>query len=279
VRLSIRSLEFLVGVITGDSGKSSYRSGPNLVEFFNSHGEIDLYGKGFPSRHVYVREKLIAINGEDRLKDIVTSAFDFGAENEDQAEDAALQFTKLLVRDGFKLVKKSHGSFEFDGKYHDGSPYFQVQSTVSKAPPAPPFLLNQDTLSEYTVKAKDRIENSDFSGAITVCYTLIEGFLKLSLEGLDSSFNKDEGDIKKLYKTFSKAAGLNASADTPDSLKPLLNGLTTLVSGFYEISNKSGDRHAPKYKASQHHAKLVVSVTYAFCEFLVESQAYRLKEN
>jgi hypothetical protein len=57
MKLSSKSLKLLEGVITGNTDKSPYRSGPALVSFFNSFGFDDSYGKEFSSRWMYVSNK------------------------------------------------------------------------------------------------------------------------------------------------------------------------------------------------------------------------------
>ena len=42
--------------------ESEYRSGPQLVSFFNNFGFNDEYRQGFPSRWAYTQEKLEKIN-------------------------------------------------------------------------------------------------------------------------------------------------------------------------------------------------------------------------
>ncbi len=47
--------------------ETEYRSGPQLVSFFNDLGSKDIYGQGFPSRWVYTDNKLNQINGTPEL--------------------------------------------------------------------------------------------------------------------------------------------------------------------------------------------------------------------
>ena len=71
MNLSARTIEGLVDVITGNSEKSPYRSGPQLIEFFYDFGERDLYGQGFPSRHIYAQDKLKIFNGTETMRRIL----------------------------------------------------------------------------------------------------------------------------------------------------------------------------------------------------------------
>ena len=100
--------------------------------------------------------------------------------------------------------------------------------------------------------------------------------LKLILREAGVAFNKNEGDIRALYKLVREPLNLNPAGEgiaTP--LKPILDGFQKLLSGLYEISNKASDRHARRYNPAAHHAKLAVNAAFALCEFLVESRDYQ----
>lgn len=53
-----------------------YRSGPQLVQFFNQLGSRDQYGQGFPSRWMYTDEKLKKLNGTPELDKCIRMVFD-----------------------------------------------------------------------------------------------------------------------------------------------------------------------------------------------------------
>lgn len=55
--------------------ETEYRSGPNLVKFFNDLGFEDSYGQGFPSRWFYTDEKLKKINGTPELDTCIKNLF------------------------------------------------------------------------------------------------------------------------------------------------------------------------------------------------------------
>ena len=77
MRISAKTIERLTDIITGNTKKSPYRSGPQLIEFFRDFGERDLYGRGFPARAHYVQEKLRKFNGTETMERIVSATFDF----------------------------------------------------------------------------------------------------------------------------------------------------------------------------------------------------------
>lgn len=55
--------------------ETEYRSGPKLIEFFNEFGFNDVYRQGFPSRWVFVDEKLSKINGTPELDKCIKKLF------------------------------------------------------------------------------------------------------------------------------------------------------------------------------------------------------------
>lgn len=55
--------------------ETEYRSGPELVNFFNDLGFNDKYGQGFPSRWYYTDQKLEKINGTPELDKCIKMTF------------------------------------------------------------------------------------------------------------------------------------------------------------------------------------------------------------
>lgn len=52
-----------------------YKSGPDLVNFFNQFGFNDSYGQGFPSRWYYAQEKLKEINKSGNIEQVIKTIF------------------------------------------------------------------------------------------------------------------------------------------------------------------------------------------------------------
>ena len=70
--LQNKSLEKLRLLINEET---QYRSGPQLVQFFNELGFIDVYGQGFPSRASYTDDRLSIINGKPELDKCIKKLF------------------------------------------------------------------------------------------------------------------------------------------------------------------------------------------------------------
>jgi hypothetical protein len=77
MRISKKTIEILAKIITGDSKISPYKTGSELVKFFNEIGSNDLYGEGFPSRWFYAEEKIREFNETPKLDKVFTCLINF----------------------------------------------------------------------------------------------------------------------------------------------------------------------------------------------------------
>ena len=108
MQLKERTLQKLREIINGDN-TPYYKTGPKLVEFFNSLGSNDRYGQGFPSRWFYTDEKLKRINGTPELDKCIKKIFSV----EDHIEDIAgldqmiADFNKYLAFDKWQVVREN----------------------------------------------------------------------------------------------------------------------------------------------------------------------------
>ena len=277
MNISLRAIEQLTDIITGNSKVSPYRTEAKLIEFFRHYGDIGDDEPEYWNRAQYAQQKLTKYNGTAILRKIITDAFGFFDDDDYDPREPAESFNRILARDGYQLELKHPSRFTKSGQFWQGSPYYEIESIASSViNPESLIALNHARLTEHIQKADAKIESGDYAGAITSCYTLTEQLLKIILREADVDPKEAEGDIRKLYTAARNSLNLNPADDGIDRpLKPILEGLQKLVSGLYEISNKAGDRHARRYDPAAHHAKLVVNAAFAFCEFLMESREYQ----
>lgn len=94
--------------------ETEYRSGPQLVSFFNHLGFHDTYGPGFPSRKAYTDEKLNRINGTPELDKCINAVFDpanfIGRINE--LDSHIKEFNQYLAFDKWRVIR-SGAEIEF----------------------------------------------------------------------------------------------------------------------------------------------------------------------
>lgn len=104
MKLNSKSLEKLRNLINEDT---EYRTGPQLVNFFNEYGFNDKYGQGFPSRWFFTDEKLKQLNGTLKLDDCVLKIFNpinfIG--NSEKLDGLINSFNEYLVFDDLMLEK------------------------------------------------------------------------------------------------------------------------------------------------------------------------------
>lgn len=87
--------------------ETEYRSGPQLVSFFNDLGSKDIYGQGFPSRWAYTDNKLSQINGTPELDKCIKAVFapvNFIG-NYDALDRHISSFNEFLAFDDWKVVR------------------------------------------------------------------------------------------------------------------------------------------------------------------------------
>jgi len=110
MKSSEKTIEILAKIITGDSKISPYKTGSELVEFFNEIGSNDLYGQGFPSRWFYAEEKIREFNDTPKLDKVFTCLLD--PRNflltEYQIEAVIKTLNECLKYDGYQIIKSGN---------------------------------------------------------------------------------------------------------------------------------------------------------------------------
>jgi hypothetical protein len=232
VKVSQKTLEFLRDIITGDKKLSPYKSGPELVNFFNSLEFNDVYHPDFPSRWYYTETKLQELNKRGRISDVINAYFNpinfIGKEN--------------LLNDLIDLTNKY---LEFDGyKIEIHNKKVRIVTIVGEILETKEiYKLNNEIIRENIEKCDKRIEESDFSGGITSARSFLESLLLFIYKEFAKKDYEFKGDLPRLYKDVIKLIGLNLEKGIDEDIKKLLGGLISIVSGISGISNRVADRH------------------------------------
>jgi len=232
VKVSQKTLEFLRDIITGDKKLSPYKSGPELVKFFNSLGFNDVYGQGFPSRWYYTETKLQELNEHGRISDVINAYFNpiNFIEKENLLNDLVDLINKYLEFDGYKIEIRNR-------KVRIIAIVDEILETNEV------YKLDNEIVRENIEKCDKRIEEGDFSGAITSARTFLESLLLFIYKEIAEKDYKFNGDLPRLYKDVTKLVGLNLEKSTEEDIKKVLGGLISIVSGISGISNRVADRH------------------------------------
>lgn len=116
MKLSEHSINALRTIISGDDPLTQYKTGPNLVDFFNSFGARDVYkwkDGGLPnntSRNQYVIDKLTEFNDTKALSNLILTFADERFYSEVKNPDIELAIAKIngiIKYDNYKLDNSS----------------------------------------------------------------------------------------------------------------------------------------------------------------------------
>jgi hypothetical protein len=271
MKISPQAIKALGRIITGDGNISPYRSGPDLVPFFNSHGANNIYGPGFPSRWQFAEEELQKFNATETMKSIIEDSVDprHYLNTIFDVATVADHLNQYLVYDGYHVVKDGL-YYRVKIKHVAGVPTPAFVNSLSSQKRSHAFILEQSD------KCREKLESGDYDGAITNTRSMVEAVFEEILLQAGHDVPNHDGDLNKLYKEVKKVLNLEpGQQDLADTLKQILSGLNSIVTGIAGISNKMGDRHARKYKPAKHHALLAINTAYSLCEFLIASMEHQ----
>ncbi|MCC6193727.1 MAG: abortive infection family protein [Burkholderiales bacterium] len=271
MKLSEYAVNFLGNFVAGDLPGLPYRSGPQLVKFFNQFGSRDVYptNGGFPTRRIYAQDKIRELNGAAVLRTLVAKVVDPREfiNTEKTVEDAVTLLNENLKYEGYELAREGH----FFTVRDLGVARVKLDDSARV-----PDALAQLTIDENIRKCETKLSEGDFSGAITNARSLIEAVLSGIEKDLDATAPAYDGDLVKLFKRVQKL--LNLEPDRKDIAEPLrqvLSGLTSIVNGLAALRNKMSDAHAASYRPGRHHAKLAVHAATTLADFLFETTSYQ----
>ncbi len=272
MKLTPFTVKHLAKIIAGDTAGWPYRSGPDLVRFFNQYGFRDVYEQGFPTRYIFAEEKLNALNNKDILKEVFKDLLDsrnwMDSVRDLKTVDAcAMQVNEIIKHDNLEVIR--------DGLYYklrslSGS-LINIEVPFKKASD-----ITEIAIEEQIHKCRDKILSGDYDGAITNARSLVETLLISIEKELDPKAPEPDGDLVRSYNRVRNLLNLDPGRkDISDALKQVLTGLSSIVHGLATMRNKMSDAHGTTYKPARHHAKLAVNSAKTLADFLFETMAYQ----
>ncbi|MGG5792467.1 abortive infection family protein [Bacillus nitratireducens] len=138
-----------------------------------------------------------------------------------------------------------------------------------------PNELTYEHIVEDLKQCDKRIDDGDYSGAITRARRLIEGVFKEIIFNTGEEVVGNE-KLPALFKKVQKCLNLESGDEnlaTP--LKQVISGLVNVVNGLTEIRNKVGDAHSSNSNLRLHHALLVVNSAKTLVTFLFDTYDYQ----
>jgi hypothetical protein len=272
VKISEQTISALGSIITGEAGLSPYRSGQQLISFFNEFGSKDTYGTGFPSRWYYAEEKLRKFNDTLTMQDIVIAALDprHFLFKEHDINAAVKHLNPFLEFDNYEL--------RLMGKKWRVEQLGGVQIDLSH-PYKNSIELTHIFIDEQIKKCDKKLSEDDFDGAITNARSLVEAVLSAIEKEFEPNPQEYDGNLPKLYKRVQKHLNLSPGQENlAECLKQILSGLINIVSGLATLRNTMSDAHVISYRPLEHHAKLAVNSAKTLCDFLFETKEYQMQK-
>lgn len=126
-------------------------------------------------------------------------------------------------------------------------------------------------IREQIAKCDEKNNTGDYDGAITSARTLVESVCKYILDEENLAYKQND-DLPELYKKVSKILSMLPSIYEEKPFKEVLSGCFSIINGVASIRNLLGDAHGKsrkvKYKISERHSVLTVTVAKAFSDYL-----------
>ena len=188
-----------------------------------------------------------------------------------QPEKAVSHLNTFLKFDGLQIVKE--GAFyklrDLSGSSIDYASPFKGSKKLSHV-----------FIDEQIAKCDAKLASEDYDGAITNARSLLEALLSELEREFDPQAPAYDGDLSKLYRRVQKHLSLDPSRkDISDTLKQILSGLTSIVSGLAGLRNKMSDAHVQNYRPSKYHARLAVNAAKTLADFLFETKQFQSRRS
>lgn len=271
MKLRNNTIKIIAETISGDNDISIYRSGRDLVDFFNTFGFDDSYDERFPTRWVFADDKIKQIILQDRFTEFINYSLNeehYIAINNDKYEtqnNIVKLWNKYLSLDKLEIVRTKDKWSIVD---NSTATVIVEESQL--------IVLSTDFMKEQIDKCDIKINNGDYDGAITNARSLIEEVLLAIEEAISGQRGNNDGDINKIYTRVKKLMNFDPSQESlNESLKQILSGLNSIVTGIAKLRSKASDSHAREYKPSKHHAVLAVNSAKTFTDFIISSYLYQ----
>jgi len=265
------TIKIFAQTVVGDNGKSFYRSGPQLVDFFNELGFDDVYGQGFPTRWVYAEDKIKIILQQDRFLVFLNKFLDDSIyiDTEYETSEIVDYLNQYLKFDGYEIIKTGNKYQIKDLK----TPQIIIPEEYLE-------IISTEFLEEQIKKCDKKIIESDYDGAITNARSMVEEVLLEIEKEVSGRREKYDGDLSSLYKRVKKLINFDAGREGLDTcLKQILSGLNNIVIGLGGLRTKASDSHAREYKPCKHHAELAVNAAKTLTAFVINSYKYQKEKN
>jgi len=187
--------------------------------------------------------------------------------------------SKLLPKDEEEIIKALHMHYPVRGSEPE---IVSLEFFVDPNSPIPTTHrdvrklrdIDFDYIKEQINKCDEKINVGDYDGAITNARSLVESICKYILDEKRIEYSEKE-KLPSLYKKVSSALNMDPSEYEEKPFKEALSGCISIITGISNIRNILSDAHGrspkSKYKTSERHSVLAVSMSKAISDYLYSS--------
>lgn len=280
--LSPSSIANLANIITGNSGIPPERNFAEICILFKKYivcESLEVFKnnnnlQGLDDNEIllkYTISKLNSINATSKLTKLVEYIANNSSFYKD-AQDATLIFDQVEVIASINAVIK-HDNYEIFKARTKNRVYGLNDSLVDYQ-----CLFCKNKLGAYTVikdhldKCYLKVNNGDYTGAITNARTLEEQILREIEIHLDSNATSYDGKLPNLYKRVMSL--LNFEEGMSENIKTIyrqiLGGLSGSINGFAGLRNTMSDSHPIEHMPTENDAILAVNEAKTIANFVVK---------
>jgi hypothetical protein len=241
MEISENSIKLMARLVCGESRYAPYKSGPELVRFFNQFGINDEYGKGFPSRGDYTENKLKELNGSTKLKEVIEKTLE--PENftnkEFNIEIIVNQVNEFLIPEGYE-IKKENNDFKITYNESYLSLKDKVKNIIFASVAARPEIIISELNGQVEIIKNEEsclVYNFDIAKDTGLLWkNLVDWWAKKN--NLSLTFEKAQNDLYlRLYKSLVTTVEKILFKTYYKKLKKLGENLPALIPQVYYLND------------------------------------------
>jgi hypothetical protein len=140
-----------------------------------------------------------------------------------------------------------------------------------------------DYIHEQIKKCFNKVNESDYDGAVTNARNLIESICLFILESVTGEKQEYDGNLIKLHKTVAVSLNMSPGDYENENIKQILSGVFSIINGVSGLRNNYSDSHGSSpskanYKIDERHSILCVNLAKTISEYLFLSYEKTFKK-
>lgn len=148
---------------------------------------------------------------------------------------------------------------------------FQLPDENFRVKMEDPQKIGRESTKEKLEKIEERINEEDYSGAITICRSFLEEIYEHAYKEISGKKFVSKGNLMQDWKKVALLLKSNPENRPDESLQQILRGLTTINSGLAEMRNKMSDSHRESIKPERRDAIFARNTALTIADFLLET--------